>query len=106
MKEKDEWPEGIPMDHLSIRIEEGNVIQINRQDMIEYNTFGNNIESPFYVYNAKTKEYVGRKNILRYRLRVHLCIEDCHAGHIINQVTIMTIANMADFISTSTGYYE
>lgn len=57
LKEKDEWPEGIPMDHLSIRIEEGNVIQINRQDMIEYNTFGNNIESPFYVYNAKTKEY-------------------------------------------------
>ena len=67
LKEKDEWPEGIPMDHLSIRIEEGNVIQINRQDMIEYNTFGNNIESPFYVYNAKTKEYdpieIGRAHV-------------------------------------------
>lgn len=58
LKEKDEWPKDLPMDHLSIRIEEGNVIPINRHDMIEYNTFGNHIESPIFVYNSKTKEYV------------------------------------------------
>lgn len=57
LKDKDEWPDGIPMDHLFIRIEEGNVISINKQDMAEYNTFGNNIESPFFIYNSKTKEY-------------------------------------------------
>jgi hypothetical protein len=57
LKERDEWDNAIEMDHLSIRIEEGNVIPINQQDMIEYNTFGNHIESPFYIYNSKTKEY-------------------------------------------------
>lgn len=57
LKDRDEWNNNIPMDHLSIRIEEGNVIPINQNDMVEYNTFGNHIESPFYVYNAKTKEY-------------------------------------------------
>ena len=55
--EKEDWPEGIPMDHLSVRIEEGNMVPINKHDMIEYNTFGNNVESPFFVYNSKTKEY-------------------------------------------------
>lgn len=57
LKEKDEWDSSIPTDHLSIRIEEGNVIPVNQQDLVDYNTFGNNIESPFYVYNSKTKEY-------------------------------------------------
>lgn len=57
LKDREEWDMNIPMDHLSIRIEEGNVVPINRQDMVEYNTFGNHIESPFYIYNAKTKEY-------------------------------------------------
>lgn len=55
--EREDWPEGIPMDHLSIRIEEGNMIPINKHDMIEYNTFGNHVESPFFVYNSRTKEY-------------------------------------------------
>ena len=57
MKEKEEWDNSVPSDHLSIRIEEGNMIAINRQDMIEYNTFGNHVESPFFIYNSKTKEY-------------------------------------------------
>lgn len=57
LKDKDEWDSSIPTDHLSIRIEEGNVIPVNQQDLVDYNTFGNNIESPFYVYNSKTKEY-------------------------------------------------
>lgn len=57
LKDRDDWDNSIPMDHLSIRIPEGNVIPINQQDMIEYNTFGNHIESPFYIYNSKTKEY-------------------------------------------------
>lgn len=57
IKEKDEWDNNIPTDHLSIRIEEGNMIPINRQDMIENNTFGNHVESPFFIYNEKTKEY-------------------------------------------------
>ena len=55
--DREDWPEGIPMDHLSVRIEEGNMIPINKHDMIEYNTFGNHVESPFFVYNSKTKEY-------------------------------------------------
>lgn len=57
LKEKDEWDNNVPTDHLSIRIEEGNVVPVNSQDIVDYNTFGNNIESPFYIYNGKTKEY-------------------------------------------------
>lgn len=57
LKERDEWDNDIQMDHLSIRIEEGNIVPINQNDMVEYNTFGNHIESPFYIYNNKTKEY-------------------------------------------------
>lgn len=57
LKDKDEWDNSVPTDHLSIRIEEGNVVPVNTQDIVDYNTFGNNIESPFYVYNSKTKEY-------------------------------------------------
>ena len=57
LKDKDEWDEDMDDGHLTIRIEEGNVVPVNENDMVEYNTFGNNIESPFYVYNSKTKVY-------------------------------------------------
>lgn len=57
LKELEEWDSSVPTDSLSIRIEEGNVIAVNKQDMTEYNTFGNHIESPFYVFNSKTGEY-------------------------------------------------
>lgn len=57
LKEVDEWDTSVPTDSLSIRIEEGNVIPVNQHDLQDYNTFGNNIESPFYIYNNKTKEY-------------------------------------------------
>jgi len=57
LKELDEWDTSIPTNGLSIRIEEGNVIPVNKNDMIDYNTFGNHIESPFFVYNENTKEY-------------------------------------------------
>lgn len=57
IKEKDEFEEDVPLELLSIRIPEENVIPVNEQDMVEYNTFGNNIESPLYVYNSKSKEY-------------------------------------------------
>jgi len=65
LKERDEWDNAVPTDHLSIRIEEGNVVPINQHDMVEYNTFGNHIESPFYIYNSKTKEY-DRIEIINY----------------------------------------
>jgi hypothetical protein len=57
LKDRDEWDNDIQMDHLSVRIEESNIIPINQNDMVEYNTFGNHVESPFYIYNSKTKEY-------------------------------------------------
>jgi len=57
IKEKDEFEEDVPLELLSIRIPEENVIPVNEQDMVEYNTFGNNIESPLYVYNSKSKDY-------------------------------------------------
>lgn len=58
LKDKEEYEEaGIQTDSLTIRIEEGNVVAVNQQDMQEYNTFGNHIESPFFIYNTKTKEY-------------------------------------------------
>ena len=57
LKDQEDMDNSIPTSGLSIRIEEGNVIPINRQDMIEYNTFGNHIESPFFIYNAKDKSY-------------------------------------------------
>lgn len=65
LKDIDEWNLDAPFDKLSIRIEEGNVIAINRQDMIEYNTFGNHIESPIFIYNSDTKEY-DKIKILNY----------------------------------------
>lgn len=57
IKDKDEWDDDLLPEHLSIRIEEGNCIPINQQDMQEYNTFGNHVESPFFVYNSKTNTY-------------------------------------------------
>lgn len=57
IKDKDEWDNDDDSGHLVIRIPEENVTAINRQDMVEFNTFGNKIESPFYVYNTKTHEY-------------------------------------------------
>ena len=43
LKEKDEWPDGIPMDHLSIRIEEGNVVNA---DDIYGSVAGNGVYNP------------------------------------------------------------
>ena len=57
LKEREEWGSTIPTDGLSVRIDECNVIPVNQYDTTEHNTFGNQIESPFYVYNKKTKEY-------------------------------------------------
>lgn len=58
LKDKDdEWNLDVSPDKLFIRIEEENVIPINRQDINEYNAFGDHIESPFFIYNSKTKEY-------------------------------------------------
>lgn len=57
LKDLDEWDSSVPTKNLFIRIESGNCIPINRQDMIEYNTFGNNVESPFYIYDSATKQY-------------------------------------------------
>lgn len=55
--EKDDWDPNVPFEYLSVRIEEDNVTPVNQQDMMEHNTFGNNIVSPFYVYNHRTGEY-------------------------------------------------
>ena len=57
IKERDDIEGNIQVDHLSIRIEDNNVIAVNQNDIAEYNTFGNNIHSPIYVYNEKTKTY-------------------------------------------------
>lgn len=57
MKEKDEWDLNISAENFTIRIEIENVIPINKQDLAEYNTFGNHIESPFYIYNKKDNTY-------------------------------------------------
>jgi hypothetical protein len=55
--DKDEWDNTILFEDLSIRIMEDNIRPVNEQDMMEYNTFGNSVDSPFYVYNNKTGEY-------------------------------------------------
>ena len=57
IKDKDEWETDEGAGHLTIRIEESNVIPVNHNDSVDFNTFGNKIESPFFVYNAKTHEY-------------------------------------------------
>jgi hypothetical protein len=57
LKDKDDWDLDVPFDQLYIRIEEGNVVSVNNNDMAEYNTFGNNIESPLFIYNNRTNEY-------------------------------------------------
>lgn len=40
-----------------IRIPEENVVPVNEFDMIECNTFGNNINSPLYIYIKSQKSY-------------------------------------------------
>ena len=45
------------IDEISIRIPEENIVQINESDMVEFNTFGNNVLSPIYIYHKKTKTY-------------------------------------------------
>lgn len=57
LKDLEEWDESVSTNNLSVRIEEVNVVPVNKQDIAEYNTFGNNIESPFYIYNRETKTY-------------------------------------------------
>ncbi len=57
LKDKDEIDDTLPDGHLSVRIEEGNCVPVNQNDIAEYNTFGNNIESPFYVYNSTDRSY-------------------------------------------------
>ncbi len=57
LKDKEEIDEIENSSNLRVRIEESNCIPINKQDMQEYNTFGNHVESPFYVYNARLKTY-------------------------------------------------
>lgn len=57
LKDKDELDENLPDGHLSIRIPEENVVAVNQNDIAEYNTFGNNINSPFYIYNNKDRSY-------------------------------------------------
>ena len=57
IKDQGEFDDGIDPAELSIRIEDANCIPVNQQDMQEYNTFGNHVESPFYVYNTKDKTY-------------------------------------------------
>lgn len=57
LKDKDEYTLNVDPSKLFIRIEEGNVIPINKQDINEYSAFGNHIESPFFIYNSDTKEY-------------------------------------------------
>ena len=57
LKDREEFDKSVLIDFLSIRIPEENVIQINQNDMMEYNTFGNHINSPIYIYDAKNKTY-------------------------------------------------
>lgn len=57
LKDLEEWDESVPTGSLTIRISVDNVIPVNKQDIAEYNTFGNNIESPFYIYNIHDKTY-------------------------------------------------
>lgn len=52
--DKEDWNEELPFEYLSLWIEEGNVTAVNEQDVAEYNTFGNNVYSPFYVVNERT----------------------------------------------------
>lgn len=57
LRDKEELEESFNSGYLSIRIEECNMIPVNQNDMIEYNTFGNNVESPFFIYDSKSKQY-------------------------------------------------
>jgi len=57
LKDKDEWDIEVPVGHLTIRIEKDNLISVNKQDITEYSTFGNNVESPFYIYDNQNNTY-------------------------------------------------
>ena len=57
IKGREEMRSDINMDRLSIRIEEQNLIPVNKNDMIEHSSFGNNVISPIWIYDSKTKEY-------------------------------------------------
>lgn len=57
LKDLDECPSDVDPNKLFIRIEEENVIPINKHDINEYNAFGDHIESPFFIYNSNDKTY-------------------------------------------------
>lgn len=58
LKDYDEWKVEAPFEKLYIRIPYENVIPINQEyDSVDYNSFGSNVESPFYIYNAADKTY-------------------------------------------------
>lgn len=58
LKDYEDWNVDAPFEKLYIRIPYENVIPINQEyDSANYNSFGSNIESPFYVYNALDKSY-------------------------------------------------
>lgn len=100
LKEKDEVAENAFDGHLSIRIEEGNVIPVNANDMAEYNTFGNNVESPFFIYNSKTKEYE-KIEILNYEsmfidaesMKSFKLIEDKREGKQYYEISFSTLSS-------------
>lgn len=99
LKDKDEL-EHLPIGKLSIRIEEGNVIPVNQQDMQEYNSFGDNIESPFYVYNSATKEY-DKIEIINYEsmfidatsMKLFKVVSDRHEGKSYYEISFDDLSN-------------
>ena len=91
--DREEWDSSIPTNCLSIRIEEGNMIPINHQDMVEFNTFGNHVESPFFIYNSKTKEY-DKIEILNYE------------SMFIDSASLKLFKMVTDRKNNNTTYYE
>lgn len=57
LRDKDDWDDTVNVGHLFVRIEEGNMIAVNQQDLADINAFGNNVESPFYVYDSSKGTY-------------------------------------------------
>lgn len=63
--DREDWDESFDVSKLYVRIEEPNMIPVNNADIADMSAFGNNVESPFYVYNSATGVYE-RIEILNY----------------------------------------
>lgn len=103
LKDVNEFENNMSFEKLVIRIETSNIVSVNDNDIAEYNTFGNNVEPPFYVYNSATKEYetidIVNANSLfidSNTIKLFKTVTDKATGKRYYELPLLTLANELD----------